>query len=70
MGLIEHYGFHPLINQTLHIFIPAFGASSTVVFAVPKAPIAQPRAVFLSHIFAAFIGVCLANALHRIPNTL
>lgn len=62
MGVIESYTFAKHLDSAIGIFIPAFGASSTVVFAVPKAPIAQPRSVILSHVSAALIGVALANA--------
>jgi hypothetical protein len=66
MGLIEHYGIHPLLNHTLSVFLPAFGASCTVVFAVPKAPIAQPRNVIVSHVSAAIIGTALTNAFRSV----
>ncbi|KPI87663.1 hypothetical protein ABL78_3261 [Leptomonas seymouri] len=66
LGLIEHYGIHPLINHQLTVFIPAFGASCTVVFAVPKAPIAQPRNVIISHVSAAIIGASLTHAFHSV----
>ncbi|KPA81985.1 hypothetical protein ABB37_03168 [Leptomonas pyrrhocoris] len=66
MGLIEHYGIHPLLNHTLTVFLPAFGASCTVVFAVPKAPIAQPRNVIISHVSAAIIGTALTNAFRSV----
>lgn len=66
LGLIEHYGIHPLINHTLSVFLPAFGASCTVVFAVPKAPIAQPRNVIISHVSAAIIGTALTNAFRSV----
>lgn len=62
MGLIEHYGFYPLVNHSLSAFLPAFGATCTVVFAVPKAPIAQPRNVIVAHVTAAIIGIALTNA--------
>lgn len=66
LGLIEHYGIHPLINHTLSVFLPAFGASCTVVFAVPKAPIAQPRNVIVSHVVAAIIGTALTDAFRSV----
>lgn len=66
MGLIEHYGIHPLINHTLSVFLPAFGATCTVIFAVPKAPIAQPRNVIVAHVSAAIIGTALTNAFRSV----
>ncbi|KAH9598840.1 HPP protein [Trypanosoma melophagium] len=66
-ALIEFYAFHPLMKN-LGIFIPAFGASVTVVFCVPCAPVAQPRALFCSHIFAAVIGISLSNIFQFVPN--
>ncbi|KAG5493778.1 hypothetical protein JKF63_01610 [Porcisia hertigi] len=66
LGLIEHYGIHPLLNNTLSIFLPALGASCTVVYAVPKAPIAQPRNVIVAHVTAAIIGIALTNAFRSV----
>ncbi|KAK7196629.1 HPP family [Novymonas esmeraldas] len=66
LGLLEHYGFYPLLNHTLFSFLPALGASCTVVFAIPKAPIAQPRNVILSHVSAAIIGTALTNAFRSV----
>lgn len=61
-ALIDHYGFRRLGNGTISAFIPAFGASCTVVYGVPKAPIAQPRNVIFAHVSAAIIGAALTNA--------
>lgn len=66
LGLIEYYAFYPLVNHTLSAFIPAFGATCTVVYSVPEAPIAQPRNVIISHVSAAIIGVALTNAFQSV----
>ncbi|ORC93234.1 HPP family protein [Trypanosoma theileri] len=66
-SLIEFYAFHPFMKN-LKIFIPAFGASTTVVFCAPLSPSAQPRSLFCSHIAAAIIGVSLSNIFQFVPN--
>lgn len=66
LGLLHNYGFYPLLNHTLSAFIPAFGATSTVVYAVPKAAIAQPRNVVFAHVTAAIIGTALTNAFRSV----
>ncbi|RNF22793.1 HPP family protein [Trypanosoma conorhini] len=60
LALIEFYVFHAHESH-LSIFLPSFGASATILFSVPGAPVAQPRALFFSHVSAAIIGVCFAN---------
>lgn len=66
LGLINHYGFHKLDNGTLGSFLPAFGASCTVVYSTPKASVAQPRSVLIAHVSAAIIGTALANAFRSV----
>lgn len=62
LGLIQNYAFTPLINGSLNIFIPAFGATCTCLFAVPKLPISQPRNVLISYVSAGVIGITVVNA--------
>ncbi|KAG5468504.1 hypothetical protein CUR178_01336 [Leishmania enriettii] len=66
LGLMEHYGIHPLLNHTLSVFFPAIGSSCTIVYAVPKAPMAQPRNIIVAHVTAAIIGTALANAFRTV----
>eukprot|EP00796_Vickermania_ingenoplastis_P006313 gene6313-4543_t len=67
LGLIQYYVFTPLINGSLNIFLPAFGATCTCLFAVPKLPIAQPRNVLIAHFSAGVIGISCVNILRYAP---
>lgn len=62
LGIIQNYVFTPLINGSLNIFLPAFGATCTCLFAVPKLPISQPRNVLISYVSAGVIGISVVNA--------
>ncbi|RNE97454.1 HPP family protein [Trypanosoma rangeli] len=67
LALIEFYVLHLHLTH-LSIFLPSFGASATILFSVPGAPVAQPRALFFSHITAAIIGVLFANIFQFLPS--
>lgn len=68
LAVIDHYGFYHLAGHSVASFLPALGASCTVVYAVPKAPISQPRCVIFSHVTAAIIGTALTNAFRSVNN--
>lgn len=43
------------------ILLGSFGASALLIFALPEAPLSQPRSVVLGHLFASLIALgCLA----------
>ncbi|EKG04545.1 hypothetical protein TCSYLVIO_004396 [Trypanosoma cruzi] len=66
MALIEFYFLHKYAIHLI-LFIPTFGASATILFAVPGAHLAQPRALFFSHISAAILGVSAVNVFQFVP---
>lgn len=66
-AIVQNYLFTPLINGSLNIFIPAFGATCTCLFSVPKLPISQPRNVLIAYVSAGVIGTTLLNALIYLP---
>ncbi|EKF32771.1 hypothetical protein MOQ_003374 [Trypanosoma cruzi marinkellei] len=66
MALFEFYLLHKYAIHLI-VFIPTFGASATILFAVPGAHLAQPRALFFSHISAAILGVTAVNAFQFLP---
>lgn len=66
-AIVQNYVFTPLIDGSLNIFIPAFGATCTCLFSVPKLPISQPRNVLVAYVSAGVIGTTLLNALIYLP---
>jgi len=56
-----------LTQATHYLFIMAsFGATCVLLFALPEAPLAQPRNVIGGHFITAFIGLLAA---HFLPNS-
>ncbi|EPY35282.1 HPP family protein [Strigomonas culicis] len=68
LALVDHYGFYHLAGHSVAVFLPALGATCTVIYAVPKAPIAQPRCVIFSHVSAAVIGTALTHAFRSVSH--
>lgn len=68
LSMIDYYGFYPLANHMLSSFLPALGASTTVVFAEPLLPMAQPRNIIFAHVTAGVIGAALTNAFRDVPD--
>eukprot|EP00796_Vickermania_ingenoplastis_P006312 gene6312-4542_t len=56
LATIQYYGLRPYDLGMLS-YLPSFGASSTLVFYLSTSPGAQPRALILTHITGAFLGV-------------
>lgn len=56
--LISVPGLYPHLPATANVFlIGSFGASSVLLYAVPRADLAQPRNVIGGHLLSALIGV-------------
>lgn len=60
LSTLEYYGLDPY-DQGLLSYLPSFGATSTLIFYLYTAPGAQPRALILSHICGAFLGISCAH---------
>lgn len=60
LATLEYYGLQPY-NLGMLSYLPSFGASSTLVFYLYTSPGAQPRALILTHITGAFLGISWAH---------
>lgn len=60
LATLEYYGLTPY-NLGMLSYLPSFGASSTLVFYLYTSPGAQPRALILTHIMGAFLGISWAH---------
>ncbi|KAJ1962529.1 hypothetical protein GGI12_002598 [Dipsacomyces acuminosporus] len=56
IGLIQKYGA-AIADNHLPFAIAPFAATAVLIFAVPAAPLAQPRNVILGHLIAALTGI-------------
>jgi len=57
-----------LTNHTNYLFIMAsFGASCVLLFALPEAPLAQPKNVIGGHFLTALVGLTFAHFLPESP---
>lgn len=64
---LQYHVFTLFAQGNVDLFVPAFAASSTCVFSVPKLPISQPRNIIFAHVTAGVIGVALVNAFIYMP---
>lgn len=69
LGVIEAFGLQPY-NLGLQSYLPSFGASCCLVMCLYTSPGAQPRALILTHIVGAFLGVSWAHVTKSLPNPL
>lgn len=60
LATLQYYGLTPY-NLGMLSYLPSFGASSTLVFYLYTTPGAQPRALILTHICGAFLGISWAH---------
>lgn len=60
--ILQYYVFRHFADDTLDIFIPAFGATCTCLYANPTSPVSQPRSVIVAHLSAGVIGIAVVNA--------
>lgn len=56
--------FYHYINK-FHIFQ---GASAVLVYGVPQAPLAQPRALIGGHFLSALVGICITKLFSLMPS--
>src|SRR3989337_1266550 len=55
LTFLAYFGFE---FKTAILFLP-LSASAFIIFALPKAPVAQPRSVIGGHVISALVGVAL-----------
>lgn len=60
LATLQYYGLRPYDLGMLS-YLPSFGASSTLVFYLYTTPGAQPRALIMTHICGAFLGISWAH---------
>ncbi|KAI4858728.1 HPP-domain-containing protein [Hypoxylon rubiginosum] len=48
--------------------IASYGASAVLVYGMPQAPLAQPRALFGGHFLSALVGICVTKLFSLIPS--
>lgn len=65
LATLEYYGLRPY-NLGMLSYLPSFGASSTLVFYLYTSPGAQPRALILTHICGAFLGISWSHIMDGI----
>ncbi|KAI1439574.1 HPP family-domain-containing protein [Annulohypoxylon stygium] len=49
--------------------IASYGASAVLVYGMPQAPLAQPRALLGGHFLSALVGICITKLFSLIPST-
>ncbi|KAG5468098.1 hypothetical protein LSCM1_02067 [Leishmania martiniquensis] len=69
LAVIEAFGLAPY-NLGLLSYLPSFGASCCLVMCLLSSPGAQPRALILSHIVSAFLGVSWSHITSSLPKPL
>jgi CBS domain-containing membrane protein len=52
-----HYEAFVLRGESYHMLVTSFAATSTMLFALPNVPLAQPRSVAFGHLIGALVGV-------------
>lgn len=48
--------------------IASYGASAVLVYGVPQAPLAQPRALIGGHFLSALVGICITKLFSLMPS--
>ncbi|KAI0172834.1 HPP-domain-containing protein [Hypoxylon sp. FL1284] len=48
--------------------IASYGASAVLVYGMPQAPLAQPRALFGGHFLSALVGICITKLFSLMPS--
>ncbi|KAI8323617.1 HPP-domain-containing protein [Martensiomyces pterosporus] len=69
IGLIQKYG-SAISDHHLPFAIAPFGATAVLIFAVPAAPLAQPRNVILGHLVAALTGIFVFEIFKHVDDSL
>ncbi|XDG05530.1 hypothetical protein ABKA04_005145 [Annulohypoxylon sp. FPYF3050] len=49
--------------------IASYGASAVLVYGMPQAPLAQPRALLGGHFLSALVGICITKLFSLIPSS-
>ena len=55
-----------LLDGVAPLLVVSMGASAVILFSLPSAPAAQPGAVLIAHVVAAFFGVAAAQIFDNI----
>lgn len=69
LAIIESFGLQPY-NKGLTSFLPSFGASCCLCMCLMNAAGAQPRAMIVTHIVGAFLGVSWSHITKHLPSPL
>ncbi len=56
-----------LLSGVAPLLVVSMGATAVILFSLPSAPAAQPGAVLIAHVVAAFLGVAAAQIFDNIP---
>lgn len=69
LGMIQKYG-KSIQEHQLPFSIAPMAASAVLIYAIPSAPLAQPRNVLVGHMLAAITGTFLFKIFEQAPSSL
>lgn len=59
---------YAVVSCVNNLYLPRQGASAVLVYGMPQAPLAQPRALFGGHFLSALVGICVTKLFSLIPS--